>query len=84
MRADLASTRAMQIAYELVCLRGIADRIIEDEGRLDTISLENPLHLFLAFDRFYTGRLPGYVRLPVEFGLGIDDDPPTAAVPQAS
>src|ERR1700739_2291738 len=74
MRPDLTSRRSMQIAYELVSLRCAAYRIIENKGRLDTISLEDPLHLCLAFDRFYTDRLAGYVRLPVKLSLGIDDD----------
>jgi hypothetical protein len=49
--ADFASTRTIEIADELVGFPRAADRVIEDEGRPDSISVKDPLCSILAFNR---------------------------------
>src|SRR6516165_4802733 len=74
MGADFADPRVMQIADELVCLRCAAHWVVEDEGRPNVVSLEDPLRLGLAFDRSDTHCPPWSVRRPIKFSFGIDDD----------
>ena len=74
MGADFASSCAMRLANELVRLRRAADRVVEDEGRPNTVSSEDLLRSILVFDRADTDGTPRPVCLPVKFGFSIDDD----------
>src|SRR6516162_7997706 len=87
----------MQLPNNLVCFRCAAHWIVQDIGRSDLVSLEDPLHLHLGFDRRHAHRPTRPMSRPVEFGFGIDhhddhrqllgrpvDCPPCARVKHAS
>ena len=72
--APISQAPAMQFADKLRRLWCAADRVIEDEGRLDMISVKDHLGAILAFHRADTHRTPRPAQLPIKFGFGIDDD----------
>ena len=74
MGTDFTSPRAMKIANDLKGLRRAAHGVVEDIGRSDPISFEDPLHMQQGLDGRDAHCPTGPLAHPVELGFSIDHD----------